>query len=64
MIKKFHEVITETLRNKSEIEEIVNVDATGERPKDSAKSVALKILSLKVAAFLKWNIGTKILISL
>lgn len=50
-------MIAETLRNKSETEENVNIDPSGERPKDSAKSVALKLLSLKVAAFLQWNIG-------
>lgn len=41
-----------------ETEEVVNVDTPGEKPKDSAKSIALKILSLKVAAFLRWNIGS------
>lgn len=58
LIKKFHEVIIEDVQNKLEVtEEVVNVDTPGDKPKDSAKSIALKILSLKVAAFLKWNKG-------
>lgn len=57
LIIKFHEVIVETLRNKVETDEIVNIDPTRERPKDSAKTIALKIISLKVAAYLRWNIS-------
>lgn len=57
LIAKFHEVILETLRNRPEIEsDIINVEQDVET-KQLAKSLALKILSLKVAAFLKWNLG-------
>ncbi|KAJ8928547.1 hypothetical protein NQ314_018885 [Rhamnusium bicolor] len=58
LITKFYDVVAETLRIRPEAEngEIINVEPNGEKPKHPAKNIALKILSLKVAAFLKWNL--------
>ncbi|CAH0550288.1 unnamed protein product [Brassicogethes aeneus] len=59
LITKFYDVISDILRTKIENEniEIIRVDPPEEvRPKQSAKNIALKILSLRVMAFLKWNL--------
>lgn len=59
LITKFYDVISETLKIRPEIEtgEIINIEPNGEKPRHPAKNIALKILSLKIAAFLKWNLG-------
>lgn len=60
LITKFHDVITTTLRNRIDPETIesTTVDGSNEvRIHHPAKNIAMKILSLKVAAFLNWNLG-------
>lgn len=58
LITKFYDVISETLRNNPDTEngEIINVETNNGKTKPPAKTTALKILSLKVGAFLKWNL--------
>ncbi|XP_056638700.1 integrator complex subunit 8 [Diorhabda sublineata] len=58
LITKFYDVISETLRNNPDTEngEILNVETNITKTKPPAKTTALKILSLKVGAFLKWNL--------
>ncbi|KAG5899842.1 hypothetical protein JTB14_012313 [Gonioctena quinquepunctata] len=58
LITKFYDVISETLRINPESEngEIINVETNIGKTKSPAKTVALKILSLKVGAYLKWNL--------
>lgn len=60
LITKFYDVISETLKIRPEVEtgEIINIEPNGEKSRYPAKNIALKILSLKIAAFLKWNLGT------
>ncbi|XP_074035699.1 integrator complex subunit 8 [Leptinotarsa decemlineata] len=58
LITKFYDVISETLRINPDNEngEIINVDTNVGKSKSPARTVALKILSLKVGAYLKWNL--------
>ncbi|CAG9860087.1 unnamed protein product [Phyllotreta striolata] len=57
LITKFYDVITETLRNNPDNENgEINVEVNNAKTKPPAKTTALKILSLKVGAFLKWNL--------
>ncbi|VEN57796.1 unnamed protein product [Callosobruchus maculatus] len=55
LITKFYDVINESQKNRSEIDHLENVDYIEE--KYSTKSIALRILSLKIVAHLKWNLG-------
>ncbi|KAL3287790.1 hypothetical protein HHI36_002253 [Cryptolaemus montrouzieri] len=61
LITKFFDVIHDTLRIQNEADtetnSINNVDISQERPKHPAKNIALKLLSLKVAAYIKWDLG-------
>ncbi|CAH1117237.1 unnamed protein product [Phaedon cochleariae] len=58
LITKFYDVISETLRinPESETAEIIDVETNNGKLKPPAKTVALKILALKVGAYLKWNL--------
>nr|CAI5853943.1 unnamed protein product [Callosobruchus analis] len=55
LITKFYDVINESQKNRSEIDRLEDVEYIEE--KFSTKSIALKILSLKIVAHLKWNLG-------
>uniref|UniRef100_A0AAR5NXE3 INTS8 TPR repeats domain-containing protein n=1 Tax=Dendroctonus ponderosae TaxID=77166 RepID=A0AAR5NXE3_DENPD len=60
LITKFHDVITTTLRNRMEPETIESTTVNGSNEvkiNHPAKNIAMKILSLKVAAFLNWNLA-------
>uniref|UniRef100_A0AAR5P3A9 Uncharacterized protein n=2 Tax=Dendroctonus ponderosae TaxID=77166 RepID=A0AAR5P3A9_DENPD len=60
LITKFHNVITTTLRNRMEPETIESTTVNGSNEvkiNHPAKNIAMKILSLKVAAFLNWNVA-------
>lgn len=60
LITKFYDAIAMTLRNRMEPEslEAVTLEGASEvKLKHPAKNIAMKILSLKVAAYLNWNLG-------
>ncbi|XP_060527282.1 integrator complex subunit 8 isoform X2 [Cylas formicarius] len=59
LITKFHDVMALTLCNKLESEnpETINSEASDLKVKHPAKNIAMKILSLKVAAYLNWNLS-------
>lgn len=61
LISKFSDAISDTLRNRLEADngEVIVVESMQDNMKHPAKNIALKILSLKVAAFIKWNLGTQ-----
>lgn len=59
LVAKFYDVIAETLRNNPDLDnnDAINVDPPAEiKIRHPTKNIALKILSLKVMAFLKWNL--------
>ncbi|XP_076267977.1 integrator complex subunit 8 isoform X1 [Rhynchophorus ferrugineus] len=56
LITKFYDATVMTLRNKIEPENLDGVEGNSE-VKHPIKNIALKILSLKVAAFLNWNLS-------
>ncbi|KAJ8912846.1 hypothetical protein NQ315_007978 [Exocentrus adspersus] len=57
LITKFYDVISETTKMRHEVD-LVEIPSTEPNSEKSshAKHVALKILSMKIAAFLKWNL--------
>ncbi|KAK9890977.1 hypothetical protein WA026_013315 [Henosepilachna vigintioctopunctata] len=62
LVSKFFDVINDTLKIQNEAESVDannvnNVDLSVERPSHPAKNIALKLLSLKIAAYIKWNLG-------
>ncbi|XP_044263221.1 integrator complex subunit 8 [Tribolium madens] len=58
LIAKFSDAIADTLRNRLETENgEMLIESMHENVKQPAKNIALKILSLKVAAFIKWDLG-------
>lgn len=58
LITKFHDVIAMTLRNQTvEPDSVEGIEGSGDcKIKHPAKNIAMKILSLKVAAYLNWNL--------
>lgn len=65
LINKFTTAIFECAKNyvKRELENgefVYNIDISHEQNLNSRKMVALKILALKVAAYIKWNLSKKI----
>ncbi|XP_044746312.1 integrator complex subunit 8 [Coccinella septempunctata] len=62
LITKFFDVISESMKiqNESDNGETNNmntVDISSEKPKYSNKNIALKLLSLKIVAYIKWDLG-------
>lgn len=60
LITKFYDAIAMTLRNRIDSENVepISVDGDNEiKIKHPSKNIAMKILSLKVAAYLNWNLG-------
>lgn len=60
LITKFYDAIATTLRNRMEpetMETVTTEDSTEFTIKHPKKNVAMKILSLKVAAYLNWNLS-------
>lgn len=60
LITKFHDVVAMTLRNQTTLVEpdsVEGLEGGGDsKIKHPAKNIAMKILSLKVAAYLNWNL--------
>ncbi|XP_030752565.1 integrator complex subunit 8 [Sitophilus oryzae] len=58
LITKFYDAIVMTLKNKAEPENIETAEGNNEvTVKHPIKNIAMKILSLKIAAFLNWNLA-------
>lgn len=59
LISKFYDVINETQRNRLDLEnnEVINLEPNDEKQKLPAKTIALKILSLRVAANCNWHLS-------